>query len=437
MPKWSYKQALKKLKSLENVGVYLGLRRMQLLLDALGSPEQKFEAIHVVGTNGKTSTTRMTARLLQEHSWSVGAYYSPHLYGFCDRVEINGTTVAEADFAAAAQRVSTAAADVESLLDGERITQFEFLTALAFCEFARSGVRVAVVEAGLGGRLDATNVLDAPVVVLTNIALEHSKWLGGTLEEICSEKLAVLGPKSKLITGALEGNLEELAEGYAKRYKTQLKRLGREIKVSDEGSELAIRIGERLYDQIELKALGDFQRQNFALAVAAASSYLDGLDPNLVRQVASKLEVPGRMQIVEKEPLTLFDGAHNPAAVQALAGSLPRVIGDRPLVVIVSVLEEKDVDSIIANLVPFCSDLVCTQSSDPRAVASDRLAAICHRHLSGSVRVLSSPDPHSARALAEKLAGPQGAILVTGSLYLIADLVSKEEGRIRRIIATA
>ena len=179
-----------------------GLERMRRLLTVLGSPQERFRAIHVVGTNGKSSTVRFTAALLEAHGVRTGAYLSPHLTTYAERIRVGDADISGADFGAAVQRAAAAAAKVDrTLAGGERVTQFELLTAAAFSELARREVEVAVVEAGLGGRWDATNVLDAPVVVLTNVGLEHTRWLGPTIADIAGEKLAVVRSGATLVLG--------------------------------------------------------------------------------------------------------------------------------------------------------------------------------------------------------------------------------------------
>src|SRR5918997_1109870 len=224
-----------------------GLERMRRLLTVLGSPQERFHAIHVVGTNGKSSTVRMTAALLEAHGVRAGAFLSPHLTSFAERIRI-----ADADLAPAA----AAAAKVDrGLRDGDRVTQFELITAAAFDELARRGVEVAVVEAGLGGRHDATGVLHAPVVVLTNVGLEHTRWLGPTIPDIAREKLAVVGPDATLVLGDTSADVVELA------------RAPRATIVA------AAPAHEHPYGaHVHEGALAGYQRTNFAVACAAAEA---------------------------------------------------------------------------------------------------------------------------------------------------------------------
>src|SRR5919206_74140 len=204
MTAWDLGRAEEHLLSLELFGMRFGLERMRRLLTVLGSPQERFAAIHVVGTNGKSSTVRFTAALLEAHGVRAGAFLSPHLRSFAERVRIGDADLEPAAFAAAVQRAAAAAAKVDRTLpEGERVTQFELVTAAAFDELARRRVEVAVVEAGLGGRHDATNVLGAPICVLTTVGLEHTRWLGPTVRDIAREKLAVVRPAATLVVGDL------------------------------------------------------------------------------------------------------------------------------------------------------------------------------------------------------------------------------------------
>jgi dihydrofolate synthase/folylpolyglutamate synthase len=215
---WSPERAERHLLSLELFGMRFGLERMRRLLTVLGSPQERYSAIHVVGTNGKSSTVRMAAALLEAHGVRSGAFVSPHLASFAERVRIGDQDCDGDAFGAAVQRAAAAAAMVDRTLEeGDRVTQFELVTAAAFDELARRGVEVAVIEAGLGGRHDATNVLGADTVVLTNVGLEHTRWLGPTVRDIAAEKLAVVKPSATLVTGELQPEVAALARATGAR----------------------------------------------------------------------------------------------------------------------------------------------------------------------------------------------------------------------------
>jgi len=394
---WSAERAEEHLLGLELFGMRFGLERMRRLLTALGSPQERFAAIHVVGTNGKSSTVRMTAALLEAHGVRAGAFLSPHLVSFAERIRIADRDLEPDAFGAAVQRAAAAAAKVDRGLEaGDRVTQFELVCAAAFDELARREVEVAVVEAGLGGRHDATGVLRASVVVLTNVGLEHTRWLGPTVADIAGEKLAVVAPEATLVLGGVDPEVEALAEATGARI---------------------------VRPKLVATALPGYQRTNFAVACAAAREHIGALDPGAVERVAERITVPGRMQVVGERPLTILDGAHNPSGVEALAAALP----ERPFVGVVSILDDKDAAGMLRALLPRCGTLICTAAPNPRALSPATLASLAEQ-LGAAAEIV--PAPRSALARARELAGPDGAVVVTGSIYLIADLVS-DPGRRR------
>jgi dihydrofolate synthase/folylpolyglutamate synthase len=381
----------------ELFGMRFGLDRMRRLLTVLGSPQDRFAAVHVVGTNGKSSTTRFTAALLAQEGRRTGAYLSPHLVSFRERIRIGDADLEPDAFAAAIERVAGAARKVDRTLgDGDRVTQFEALTAAAYAEFAARGVDVAVVEAGLGGRWDATNVIAAPVVALTGVDLEHTRWLGPTIRDIAREKLAVVGPGATLVVpaGLAPDAMEEARAAPA----------GRLVVVPAPGADA------------DAGGLVAFQRRNLALAVAAA----EALTGRPVGAVPAGLAVPGRFQVVDTAPLTVLDGAHNPSGMRALVGSLD----GRRVTAVVSILDDKDAGEMLRALLPACERVVCTSSANPRALPPSTLASLTEQLGGvGGGEIEVEPDPHRALARARELAGPDGTVLATGSIYLVADLV--------------
>jgi dihydrofolate synthase/folylpolyglutamate synthase len=333
-----------------------GLGRMHALLAELGEPQRRYRAIHVVGTNGKSTATRRAAAFLLREGLSVGAYTSPHVAGWSERIQVDGE---DADLEQALERVREPA---------ERLgaTQFEVLTAAALAEFAAAEVEVAVVEAGLGGRLDATNVLDAEVVALTNVALDHTDVLGDTREQIADEKLAVVAAGATVVLGEPEWNSHARARGAA-----------RVVQAQDVGREAAeALLGRTLEGEVEVT-------------------------------------LPGRYEQVGDD---VFAGAHNPAGVEWLLARLPR----NDYVVVVSILDDKDADVMLTLLAGAGRALVATASHSARALPPDELARLAGPHFE---TVEAVADPADALDRARELAGADGAVLVTGSLYLLADLI--------------
>jgi len=401
------------LLGLELFGMRFGLDRMHKLMTALGIPQRRYASIHVVGSNGKSSTVRFIAALLEGHGLRTGSYTSPHLASFRERIEIGGVPTSGENFGAAVARAKHAAEMVErTLADDDGVTQFEALTAAAFHELAARGVEVAVIEAGLGGRYDATNVIPSRVQVLTGVGLEHTRWLGPTVSHIAEEKLAVVRHNATLVVGELPDEVMALAQRTAR----------------ERGANLVEGPDDVLVPP--LRAAGAFQRRNFALACAAAESFLERpLDQEAVRSAATETLVPGRLEAVGSDPLTLYDGAHNPAGAQALAGAVPEVIGHRhPLVLVLSVLEDKDAAGMLEALLPMADSVVFTRCQNPRSLSPATLASLAAKV--ADVQGETVAQPRAAVERARELAGPGGAVLATGSIYLIADLV-REEGNAR------
>jgi dihydrofolate synthase/folylpolyglutamate synthase len=400
---WSEIDAERWLLSLENFGIELGLERIEALLAALGSPQRRGRIVHVVGSNGKSSVTRMIEAILREHGLVVGAYLSPHFISFTERILINGSATAAAAFAAAAESVNAAAAQLEKAQPAlGPVTQFEALTAIAFSEFERAEVEAAVIEAGLGGRLDATNVTDSAVQVCTGISLEHTALLGATTAAIAAEKLAVVRPGSTLVVGA---DLDPAALSVAVDRCAQQ---GARLVVAGRDAPAALSVG------------GDFQRANFALAAAGAHALLGSLDSAAVERAAGGLLIPGRYEIVGSEPTTIFDGAHNDAGAAALLTSLAAESGAMRTIGCLSVLDDKDAEAMLTVLGQCSDELIFTRASHPRALDPAVLAEINERLDGPPARVVQSP--HEALEQARLAAGADGLAFAAGSLYLIADL---------------
>ena len=385
---------------------------MRRLTTALGLPQHRFASIHVVGTNGKSSVTRMTAALLGAHGLRAGACVSPHAERWSQRTLIGGEELDEGRWAEAVEQVARAAEGVDrSLEEGEAVTQFEAATAASFVALARARVEVAAVEAGLGGRLDATNTIPSRVTVLTSIGRDHTEWLGETEAEIAAEKLAVLRDQTTLVLGEVSSEVTGLAERTAAERGARLVRAP-----ADPGPD------------VRLRAPGEFQRRNFAIACTAAEAFLGWLDPDSVARVAAALTVPGRLELVAEEPPTYLDAAHNPAGAAALARSLPEIAAGRRVVACLAVLADKDAEEMIAALGPVLDRAVCTElpaaalaghgRPGARSRPATELAEACAR---AGLPAAAETGFEPALMLAGDLAAadPEGILLVTGSHYAI------------------
>ena len=406
----TFRQAEEYLLGLELFGMRFGLDRMHRLMTVLGLPQRRFASIHVVGSNGKSSTVRFAAAILERHGLRAGSYTSPHLRSFRERIEVGEEPISEGSFAAAVERAAHAARLVDRTAEpDDRVTQFEALTAAAYHALARSGVEVAVIEAGLGGRFDATNVIPSKVQVLTGVSLEHTRWLGPTLADIANEKLAVVPDQGRLVIGELDPESLAVAERVA----------------ADRHAEL---IRPLTGPEPALRAAGGFQRANFALAAAAAEAFLGRpLDRRAVEAAAAETVVPGRLEVVAERPLTVFDGAHNPSGARALAASLDSVLGKRrPRVAVIGVLDDKDAAGMLEALLPHVDHVVFTRSQNPRSLSPATLTTLAEQL--GGPPAETVAHARAALERARTLAGEEGSVLATGSIYLVADLVRERSG---------
>lgn len=377
---------------------------MHRLCSLLGMPQNRFASIHVVGTNGKTSVTLMTAALLEAEGVRTGAYTSPHILDWRERISIGGEPISGDEFTRALERAEQSALVADRAAGDEGpVTQYELLTAAAFVAFAEAKVEFAVIEAGLGGRLDATNVIPSKLTVLTSVGLDHTEWLGETVEEIAAEKLAVLRDHSALVTGPMPDAVKPL--------------IGREME----------RRHVKRRDAIAGSVGTSYQDLNLRLAAAGAGAML-GRDIDVPVSAAGLPTVAGRAELVEGDPTQIFDAAHNPDGAGALVATLPSLAGDREVVCCLAVLEGKDVKGIVEALAPACARFVCTEvpesemrgtgRPDARSVPAVELVELC-RNAGAEAEAVT--DPLDAWARARELARERGGVaLAAGSHYLLA-----------------
>lgn len=394
-------------RSLEPLGWRLGLERMHRLCSLLGMPQHRFRSVHVVGTNGKSSVARMTAALAAASGTASGAYLSPHLHSWRERILIGGEPIGAEPFAGAVERVRQAAevADRAAGDDGP-VTQFEFFTAVAFVAFAAAKVRFAAIEAGLGGRLDATNVIPSAATALTSVGLDHTDWLGETIAEIAGEKLAVLRPGTALVTGELSPEAAALAE------RTAAERGARLIAAPDPPAELAALVPP------------GYPRRNLAVAVALNDA-AGNETPAPQELGAAELLGPGRMERIEGDPPAILDAAHNPDGARALAEALG---AEGTAVACLAVLADKDAAGICDALAPALAAAVTTQVPEEAIAGSGRPGAatapagdLAAAMSAAGVEGEAEPDWEAALSRAGELARARGApLVVCGSHYLVA-----------------
>jgi dihydrofolate synthase/folylpolyglutamate synthase len=393
------------------------LGRMRRLVDVLAHPEQAAPAIHVTGTNGKTSSARCLTALLTAKGLRVGTFTSPHLERINERLAADGDPISDADLA----EVLTDLAAIEPLLGPDlRLTWFEILTGAAFRWFADRPVDVAVYEVGLGGRWDATNVVDAEVAVVTNIGLDHVEFLGPTRSDVAGEKAGIIKPGATLVLGEPD---PELLPIFERAEPAELWWSGRDYGCTRNvlavgGRLLDLRTPGAVYEEVWLDLHGGYQGDNFAAALAAAEAFFGApIDDRLVRQAAATVRSPGRLEIVGRDPLVVLDGAKNLEGAQRAAAAVAEEFGEHSVVLVVGMLQGKDPEGMLRALGAAHARLVvsCPPPS-PRAQPAPALAAAAARIGVEAVATDSVPE---ALEVAFDRAGPEDLILVTGSLYVV------------------
>ncbi|MET8199759.1 bifunctional folylpolyglutamate synthase/dihydrofolate synthase [Micromonospora taraxaci] len=412
------------------------LDRIESLLDLLGSPQRAYPAIHLTGTNGKTSTARMIDSLLRAFGLHTGRYTSPHLETVRERISLDGEPVSEERFASIYREIKPLAELVDARSD-EPLTYFDMTTALAFATFADAPVDIAVVEVGLGGAEDATNVIQAGVCVITPIGLDHTEWLGDTLQDIALAKAGIIHPGATVIAAAQEEEaarplLDRCAEVGATiaREGGEFGVLSRAVAVG--GQVLRIQGLGGVYDDVFVPLHGAHQAQNAAVALAAVEAFLGAgarrqLDIEAVREGFASASSPGRLERVRSAPTVLLDGAHNPHGMAATVNALQEEFAFSKLVAVVGVLADKDAEALLELLEPVADLVVVTRNSSPRAMPVAELAALA-AEVFGEERVESAEEIPDAIELAVALAEEDVpgelsgvGVLVTGSVVTVAD----------------
>jgi len=408
------------------------LGKIRDLMDVLGSPQRAYPAIHLTGTNGKTSTARMIDGLLRAHGLHTGRYTSPHLETVRERISLDGEPISEERLVATYQEVAPLAELIDARYS-EPLTYFDMTTAMAYAAFADAPVDVAVVEVGLGGEDDATNVIEAGVAVMTPIGLDHTEWLGDTIEDIAWAKAGIIHKGATVITALqTEEAMRPIIERSAEMGAT-IAREGSEFGVIERaqavgGQVLRLQGLRAVYDEVFLPLFGAHQAQNAALALAAVEAFLgDQVQPELVVEGFAQVDSPGRLERVRSAPTILLDGAHNPHGMAATVSALEEEFSFRHLVAVVAVLGDKDVAGLLDLLEPVAARIVVTQNSSPRSMPVAELAQLA-TDIFGEDRVTvadTMPDAiEEAVVLAEEdssgeLSGV--AVLVTGSVVTVAD----------------
>lgn len=412
------------------------LDRVAQVCELLGDPQRAYRVVHVTGTNGKTSTARMIERLVREHGLRTGRFTSPHLHRVTERIAIDGEPISDEDFVATWQDVAPYVhmVDVREQEQGRPgLSFFEVFTVMALAAFADAPVDVAVIEVGMGGRWDATNVVDAEVAVITPVAHDHERWLGHSLVEIAGEKAGIVKDGSTLVLASQQEEAESVILGEAAAKGVRVIREGIDIEVMDRqvavgGQLLSLRGTGGVYTEVFLPLFGAHQAHNALVALAATETLMAGggaLDGGVVEAAFATVDSPGRLEIVRSSPTVIVDGAHNPAGAESLAAALDEAFAFQRVVGVVGVMADKDVEGILATLEPALAEIVLTRAaSNDRSMEVDDLAEVAI-DVFGEDRVHVRERLDDAVTLASDLAEggvERGAgVVVTGSIFLVAE----------------
>jgi dihydrofolate synthase/folylpolyglutamate synthase len=424
----NYQETLAHISTMGRFGMKLGTERTRALLDALGGIDHGMRGALIAGTNGKGSTGECLASILRAAGHSVGFMPKPHLISYTERIQLNGVPISEDDFVREFEKLRPVLDDVAGRLGSA--TEFEMLTVLAVAYLAHADLLVC--EVGLGGRLDATNALDLGLCVITNVDLDHQKYLGDTIEQIAHEKAAIIKSQNRVVTGC-EGVALAIVEEQAEKMGASVWRLGRELTLESSsrgwsGHVISVSGPGFEHRDLELGLVGDYQPSNAALAVASAHA-LGDISDDAVRRGLAAARWPGRLQVVADRPRVILDGGHNPAALTKAGASLRKLIGTERLVTVFGMLSERDPNQLLAALRAMTPDAaVFTEpaSAAGHVIEAGRLAAIY------GTGAESLPHAEGALARARELAGPDGNVLVCGSLYLVGEVLA-----MTRVDATA
>lgn len=421
----SYASSVAFLYGLQRHGIKLGLETIRSFLAELEHPERRFHSLHIGGTNGKGSTAAIVASVLASAGYRVGLYTSPHLVDFRERIRVNGTQIAEDRVAELTDELRAAC------LPGLIPTFFEFTTAMAFRHFAESAVDVAVLEVGLGGRYDATNVVTPLVSCITTVSFDHEEFLGHDLPSIAFEKAGIIKPLVPVVTGSLAGEAARVVEMVAKDQRAPLFRPGKDYSIlGQHPGDCRFNGRRRTFTGLSCPLRGTHQLDNLGCALMmielAAERGLT-IPEQAVRDGVSRVEWEGRLEAVEREPMLLLDGAHNPAAAAALSDYLRQLrtrrghsgCSDCSVILLIGMMRDKDHSGFLRALVPLADQVVLTQAGLARSAPVEILRAAIP---AGGPPVHVEPAVADALARARRLARPTDVMCVTGSLMLIGEV---------------
>jgi len=426
----NFKEAEAYLEKAARHGIKPSLDRIRILCSKLGDPQLKFPSIHITGTNGKTSTARMISSILEVGGRKVARYTSPHMQSITERMCIDGRPISEREFAALLQKIIPQVEETDRET-GDPLSYFEITTAMAFVHFAKRKVDIAVVEVGLGGRWDATTLVDSHLQVITSVSMDHVAELGDTIEKIAWEKAGIIKEDSYVISAVASPEALEVISDTCDEKKSNLKLFGRDyqllynltygIDTGRVGQAVGIQGLLREYPEIFVPLLGEHQAINATCAVATCEAYagsLGALSSTEVEMGMRRVTSPGRLEVLSLDPLVLLDGAHNPDGASRLAHVIRNDLDYDKCILVIGILEDKDVGQMLDLLLPLASTVIVTQSQDERAMPARRMAAMVEEK---GFDCLVMESISEAVKFARTLAAVTDMVCVTGSLYTVGE----------------
>jgi dihydrofolate synthase/folylpolyglutamate synthase len=413
-----FQQSLDYLYGLQKFGIKFGLNCTENLLARVGNPHRKLRCIHIAGTNGKGSTAAILSRILLKHGLRTGLYTSPHLVRFTERFRINDEEVA-------AERILRVFEKIRKTLDeSQPPTFFEMVTAMAFLYFAEEQVDLAIVETGMGGRLDATNVITPEVCIITNVGFDHQEHLGATLSSIAREKAGIIKQSAPLVTGALQPVAQGIMKTACMNKLAPLYRFKSDFRVrrNSKGSFQYRGIGVN-WPSMRLNLMGHHQMGNAAVALAGLEvleqKHLVVLQPELIREAMLEVRWPARLEVLDRNPTVLLDGAHNPQGAESLRDALKGVFTYKNLHLVIGIMADKDILGILRRHLPLADTAIFTKPEYARAASPDEIRKMARPYIQKCYVI---DDPASAIREARHLAGPDDLICITGSLYFAGEV---------------
>ena len=409
----TYRDAIQFLSGIQVFGQQLGLDAMRDLLRRVGNPEKNLRFIHIAGTNGKGSVAAMTQSALTAAGFRTGLYTSPHLVSFCERIQLDGNQIAESDVARLIEQIRPHLAATQP----RPPTLFEVVTAIALQYYREQNADVIAWETGLGGRLDATNVVTPLVSVITKLDFDHTQYLGDTLAKIAAEKAGIIKHGRPVVCSVNVPEALDVIRNVANEHKSPLTIVGEQIHFTRTGKqEIALTGTRENYGAITVPLPGAHQFENCATAIAAIEASGLNVGVDAVRRGIAATRWPGRFQIVRSKPLTILDGAHNPDGARALAAALREQVPDRKLAFILGVLRDKNYPEVCRILAPLASRILCAPVANDRSATADEIARACL-----PARAEVCRDVVEAN---EKCSG-EDVVVITGSLFLVGEAMSR------------